>query len=258
MASDRSSSKTIVFVHGMFMNPSCWADWRGYFGAKGYECHAPPYPFHDGDPATLRMNVDPRLGRLTFPEVVKSISDFIDTLPEQPILIGHSMGGLIVQKLIEDRRGVAGVCIDSAPPKGVTSFEWSFLWANLPTINPLKGPRPCVPSVGWFHYAFCNTMTLTETAIAYERFVVPESRNVPRSSTKSGGAINFTAPHAPLLFIAGEKDHIIPASLNRKNFEAYTDRSSRTDFKVFDGRTHYICAQAGWEEVAGYVADWVH
>jgi dienelactone hydrolase len=66
---------------------------------------------------------------------------------------------------------------------------------------------------------------------------------VPSSSTKGDGIIDFNKPHNPLLIIAGEKDHIIPSSLNRKNFEAYKDKNSKLDFRIFTGRTHYICGQ---------------
>jgi pimeloyl-ACP methyl ester carboxylesterase len=247
----------IVFIHGLFMNPTAWGQWIRRFEAKGFRCYAPAYPFHDGEPASLRETIDPRLGTVTFKQVLDTLTAFIATLAEKPILIGHSMGGLAVQKLIEAGSGAAGVCIDPAPPKGVSSFKWSFLRANLPTINPFKGDAPCLPSVEWFHYAFCNTMTLEETRVEYERFVVPESRNIPRTGSKNDGKIDFSKPHAPLLIIAGEKDHIIPSSLNRKNFEAYTHRGSVIDFKEFPGRTHYICGQAGWEEVADYVAEWL-
>jgi esterase/lipase len=154
-------------------------------------------------------------------------------------------------------KGVAGICIDPAPPKGIISFKWSFLKANLPTVNPFKGNSVCIPTVKWFHYAFCNTMTLTQTKIEYNIFVVPESRNIARSSTKTDGKIDFRKPHLPLLIIAGEKDHIIPASLNKKNFIAYKDKTSKTDFKEFQGRTHYICGQENWEEVADYIYNWI-
>ena len=252
-----TSSKTIVFIHGLFMNPAGWESWINFFENKGYKCHAPAYPFHNGNPADLRKNIKPELGTLTFAQVIDSLSACIDKLPEKPILIGHSMGGLAVQKLIEKDKGVAGICIDTAPPKGIFSFKWSFLKANLPTINPLKGNSVCLPDVAWFHYAFCNTMTMEETQIEYNKFVVPESRNIPRSSTKNDGSIDFKKPHRPLLFIAGEKDNIIPASLNKKNFDAYKDTNSRKDFKIFPGRTHYICGQRNWEEVATYIAEWI-
>ena len=61
-------------------------------------------------------------------------------------------------------------------------------------------------------------MTLEETKRDYDRFVVPESRNIPRSSARDDGHVDFKKPHNPLLFIAGEKDHIIPSTLNKKKF----------------------------------------
>ncbi|MEI7802365.1 MAG: alpha/beta hydrolase [Bacteroidota bacterium] len=250
-------SKTIVFIHGLFMNPKSWNYWKKYFEAKGYNCYTPAYPFHDGEPTELRKNINSKLCTLTFNQVIESLSSFIDKLPEKPILIGHSMGGLAVQKLIAMDKGVAGACIDSAPPKGIFSFQWSFLKANLPTINPLKGNSVCLPGVNWFQYAFCNLMTMEQTEKEYNEFVVPESRNIPRTSTGNDGFIDFKKPHQPLLFIAGEKDHIIPSSLNKKNFDAYKDAVSKKDFKEFPDRTHYICGQQNWEEVADYILNWV-
>ncbi len=250
-------SKTIVFIHGLFMNPASWAPWIKFYEANGYTCHAPAYAYHEGNPADLRNNMDPRLGKLTFGQVIDSLSVFIDKLPERPILIGHSMGGLAVQKLIGLDKAAAGICIDPAPPKGIISFKWSFLKANLATINPLKGDSVCVPTLKWFQYAFCNTMTMEQTQIEYNKFVVPESRNIPRSSTKSDGAIDFKKSHNPLLIIAGELDHIIPSSLNKKNYLAYKDNKSKIDFKEFSGRTHYICGQQNWEEIAKYIYEWI-
>jgi esterase/lipase len=59
MTNKRFNSKTIMFGHGMFMNPTSWAQWSNFFAAKGYQCHAPAYPFHDGDPSELRKYIDP-------------------------------------------------------------------------------------------------------------------------------------------------------------------------------------------------------
>jgi pimeloyl-ACP methyl ester carboxylesterase len=240
------------------MNPQSWDNWKQYFEKKGYTCYAPPYPYHNGKPSDLRQRIDDNLGKLTFNEIIDSLEKFITQLPEKPILIGHSMGGLIVQKLIEKNKAVAGICIDAAPPKGINSLQWSFFKSNLPVINPLKGNSTFIPTVKWFHYAFCNTMTIEETKMKFDKFVVPESRNIPRSSTKKAGKIDFNKAHAPLLIIAGEKDHIIPPSLNRKNFKAYTDKNSITDFKEFEGRTHFICGQQNWEEVADFINNWIN
>jgi pimeloyl-ACP methyl ester carboxylesterase len=253
-----TNSKTIVFIHGLFMNPSSWGNWIEYFQNLGYTCYAPAFPYHDGRPANLRNDINPELNKVTISDVVKSYVEFIDTLPEMPILVGHSVGGFIVQKLIELEKGIKGVCIDAAPPAGVFTFKWSFWRANLPVINPFKGNSAFVPSVQWFQKAFCNTMSLEETKKIYDLYVVPESRNIPRSMLNDPyGKIDFDKAHAPLLFISGEKDSIIPYTLNISNIKAYNDTKSIREHKIFAGRTHYICGQEGWEEVANFAAKWL-
>ena len=251
-------SKTIVFVHGLFMNPTSWEPWITFFEAKGYQCFAPSFPFHSGKPSDLREKIDPALTKLTISDVVKMYVRFIEDLSEKPIVIGHSMGGFICQKLIEFDKALAGICIDSAAPAGINTFKWSFWKANFPVINPLKGNSAFVPSVEWFQYAFCNTMTREETMEEYQKFVVPEARSIPRSiPTDPYGKIDLKKAHNPLLFIAGEKDNIIPAALNKKNFNAYKDQNSIKHFKEFAGRSHYICGQKNWEEVANYICIWI-
>ena len=153
------TSRTIVFVHGMFMNPKSWGGWEAWFASRGFACHSPAFPFHHGEPSALRRNISLELGKLRFGETIDTLARFIDTLPEKPILIGHSMGGLAVQKLLSLGKGAAAVAIDPAPPSGISSFRWSFLKSNFPVINPLRGDAPFLPSVKWFQKAFCNTMT---------------------------------------------------------------------------------------------------
>jgi pimeloyl-ACP methyl ester carboxylesterase len=251
------SSKSIVFIHGLFMNPASWRSWTDYFGKAGFQCYAPAYAFHEGDPAALRNNIAPGLGKLTLGETVRQLAAFIAALPEKPILVGHSMGGLIVQKLLEMDQAVAAAAIDPAPPQGVFTFQFSFLKANLSTINPLKGDAPCLPSLKWFHYAFCNTLTMAETKLLYDAYVVPESRNIPRSSTGSDGKIDFAKPHHPLLMVAGAEDHIIPPALVTKNCKAYQDAQSITELKIFPARSHILCLQDGWQEIADFIMNWI-
>ena len=251
------SSKHIVFIHGLFLNAKSWEHWKQFFQDKGYICHTPSFPFHDGTPAQLRAQINPDLGKLNLENTLQPIAAYIKSLPESPILIGHSIGGLLVQKLINMGIGCAGIAINSAPPAGIFSFKWSFIQSNLTLINPFKGNKVFQPSIEWFHYAFCNTNSLEETKVIMDQYVLPESRNIPRSTLGIQGKVDFKKPHPPLLLIAGELDHIIPPSLNKKNYMAYKDKKSKTDFKVFSGRTHYICGQENWEEVAGFIHQWI-
>jgi pimeloyl-ACP methyl ester carboxylesterase len=251
------NSKTIVFAHGLFVTPKSWKNWVTFFEEKGYACHTPANPFHEASPKELWENTPPQLGKVTFDDVVASLVKFVDTLPEKPIIIGHSLGGLSTQKLVEAGKAAAGVCIDGAAPAGIMTTRWSFIRSNLPVLNPLKGDQVFYPSKEWFHYAFANTLTREASDKIFDQLVVPESRNIPRGTIKNSGKIDFKKAHVPLLFIAGEKDHIIPKELNKKNFGAYKDTQSIREFKEFENRDHFICGEKNWEEVATYVYNWI-
>ncbi len=250
-------TKTIVFVHGLFVNPDSWAEWKTYFEAQGYKCYIPANPCHEGNPTTLRKQINPNLSKVNFEDVVMNIVKLIDTLPEKPIVIGHSLAGLVVQKLVSMDKVAAGICIDGAAPQGIVTTKWSFWKVNGSVVNPFKGNSVFEPNKKWFHYAFCNTMTREESDIVFDKYVVPESRNIPRGTLKSFAKIDFKKSHKPLLFIAGEKDHCVPASLNLKNFNAYKDTSSIKEFREFKGRGHFICGEPNWQEVADYILNWL-
>lgn len=111
------NTKTVVFIHGLFVNNTSWNQWKAYFEAKGFTVYAPANPGHEGQPSQLRASTHPQLTTTGFEDVVMNVSNFIDTLPEKPIVVGHSLAGLVVQKLIEIDKAVAGISIDGAPPK---------------------------------------------------------------------------------------------------------------------------------------------
>lgn len=253
------ASKTVVLIHGMYMNPMCWEHWLPYFKSKGYRVLAPAWPGRDKSTVELRKShPDPKLGKLTLSDVLQSASRTIANLDEKPILIGHSMGGLVTQLLVQQGIAAAGVAIDSAPPAGVFSLAWSFLKSNFPHINPLKPQgQPIEMTFARFQYAFVNGMPLEAQRAAFDRYVVPESRRVPAESLTATARIDFKKPHAPLLLIGGSSDHIIPASLNKSNVARYSASSSITDYKEFSGRNHFVIGQEGWQEVADYILTWL-
>jgi pimeloyl-ACP methyl ester carboxylesterase len=249
-------SKTVVFVHGMYMTPLCWEKWIDLFDAKGFKSIAPPWPGHNGPVEALRNHPNPHLAEVGLSEVVDYYADFLGRQDQKPILIGHSMGGLVVQLLLQRDLVSAAVAIDSAPPMGVLTPRWSFVKSNWPHINPFKPlNQPVVLSFERFQYGFANGLPLEEQHAAYDRYVVPETRRVPRESLVA--RIDFRQAHAPFLLVAGSADNIIPASLNQANYARYKRSPSIVDFKEFPGRTHLIIAQAGWEEVAGYILAWL-
>ena len=110
-------AKTIVFVHGAFLTPLCWEHWRSLFEAEGYHCLAPAWPGRDRPVEALRgAQPDPELGRLTLGAVVKRYAAELAALDEKPIVIGHSIGGLVAQLLVNRAAAAAGIAIQSTPP----------------------------------------------------------------------------------------------------------------------------------------------
>jgi pimeloyl-ACP methyl ester carboxylesterase len=250
-------TKTIVLIHGMFMNPLCWEKWIPYYEAEGYNVIAPAWPRRDQSVEELRKaHPDPELAKLKLGDVVEHIAGRIKSLDQKPAIIGHSMGGLVVQLLLQWDLAVAGVAIDPAPPAGVFTTEFSFLKSNFPAINPFLLSQPVMMTFEHFQYAFANTLPLDEQRAAYDRYVVPESRGVPTSSLGAAGKVDFHRPRRPLLITAGQRDHIIPASLNRSNYKKYQG-PSLTDFKEFAGRDHFLIGSRGWQEVADYCLSWL-
>lgn len=253
-------SKTIVFVHGMFMTPLCFEEWQKYFESRGYKTISPAWPVaHDESPEILRSkHPNSELAKLTLTQVVDHYEKTIKGLNEKPILIGHSMGGLIVQILMERNLGVAGIAIDSAPPKGLLSFKWSFLKSNWGVISPFADDdEPILLTQSQFNYAWVHTFPENEQKEIYAKYLIPESRRVGKGPTTDEGKVDFSKVRGPILLVAGGDDQIIPPSLNYKNLLEYSKSPSITDFKEFPGRTHLILNKKGWEEVASYVLDWL-
>jgi predicted esterase len=100
-------------------------------------------------------------------------------------------------------------------------------------------------------------MDQTDSDAAFDRYVVPESRRVPQSILTKQGKIQFKKAHAPLLFLTGENDNLIPLALVKRNVKAYRKSEGVVDFQAFKNRSHFICNQDGWEEIADKGFTWL-
>jgi pimeloyl-ACP methyl ester carboxylesterase len=255
------SSKTIVLIHGLSVSKHSWQSWADDYAARGYKVVTPDYhPGLDKSVAELKANPnDPILRTITLPQVIDHHVKTIQALDEKPIIMGHSFGGLLTQIMLQRGLGVAGVAIDSVPPMGILPLQWSFFRSTWPAVNPLiPASQPWYMTFAQFQYAWVHTLPLAEQRAAYDAVIVPESRRLYRSALTSDARVDFTRQRAPLLIIAGEQDHIMPAALNRANYKAYAKSPSITAFKAFPGRTHYTLGQPGWEQVADDALAWAN
>ena len=252
-------SKTIVFITGAFVSNNCWNEWKTYFEEKGYKTLAPAWPFKDAPACTLRQrHPDADVAGLRLTKLTAYFAEIVQQLPEKPILIGHSMGGLITQLLLQKDLAEAGVAVHSLQPQGVFTFKFSFYKAGWGPLGFFTDTRKTfLMSFAQWQYAFTNGMPYEEQKQAYYDLLTPESKLLVRDAITSAAKIDFKRPHAPLLFIAGSTDHFIPASLNYSNYKKYSHARSVTEYKVFDGRNHFVLGQPGWEEIARHITSWL-
>jgi pimeloyl-ACP methyl ester carboxylesterase len=218
---------------------------------------------HAGEVEDLRR--DPSaLNGLGVTEIVDHYAGIIRGLERPPVIMGHSFGGLVTELLLDRGLGAAGVAIDSAPPEGVYTVPPAQIRTLFPAFeNPANRHRAVPFTLKQFRYAFTNTLSEEESAEVYERYHVPAPGRFIwdpfLANVKPGHQetwVNFkNDERAPLLFIAGGVDHVMPASVNRANYEHYKS-AAHTDYKEFEGRSHFTVGQPGWEEVADYALNW--
>ena len=259
----KSSSRTIVLIHGLWVTPRSWESFQGRFESQGYRVIAPAWPGIRGE--VEEMQRDPSsFNGIGIEQVMAKYIGEIRKLDAPPIIMGHSYGGLITQLLIDQGFGAAGVAIDSVPARGVYLLPFSTYEALTPALaNPANAKRTYLfPFARWWR-VFANSLTQPQARAAYQRYAIAApgraifqaalSNVVPSSPA----FVNFAnAKRAPLLFIGGSDDVIMPAKLNRKNWGKYRKSPCVTEYKEFPGRSHFIIAERGWEEVADYALAW--
>ncbi|MEM7183070.1 MAG: alpha/beta hydrolase [Spirochaetota bacterium] len=255
-------TKTVVFIHGLYMTNICWSEWKSSFKAQGYRVVDPSWPIFKGKtPGEIRtQHPDALLARLELTEVIDYYTKIVKAQKEKPIIIGHSMGGLITQILMERNLGAAGVAIHSVPPPGVSAFSMALLRNNWAIISPFADENePIWLDLEDFKDGWMHNQSNRKAQLAYDTYFVPASRKLARGAQdKKVSGIDFKAKRPPLLLVAGDADQTIPLNLTTANYEAYSESPSVTDFKVFKGRTHFTLGQSGWENVSKFIIKWLN
>ena len=254
---------TIVLIHGLWMTPRSWEHWVRRYTERGFRVLAPSWPGLEGEVEALRRDPSP-LARMSAQGIIEHYERIIRGLDRPPIIMGHSFGGAFVQLLVDRGLGAAGVGIDSASVRGVLGLPFSTLrsaWSIL--RNPANASRAVPFSASQFRYAFGNASTEAESARAYERYAVPGAGRVlwqgamANLNPRTPFRVDFArSDRAPLLFVGGGSDHVVPAWINRWNVRLYGKSTAVTGYKEFPGRSHFTVGQPGWEAVADYALDW--
>jgi pimeloyl-ACP methyl ester carboxylesterase len=257
------ANRDIVLIHGLWMTPLSWEHWIDRYTSRGNRVLAPAWPGLEADVQELRRDPSPLAG-LGAKQILDHYERIIRELDQPPIIMGHSFGGAFVQVLLDRGAGAAGVGIDAATTKGVLKLPLSTVrsaWSILK--NPANRKKAVPFTAKNFRYAFGNTLTEEESLAAYERYAVPASGRVlfegalANFSSSSPFRVDYAkADRAPLLFIAGSEDHVVPPLANRANVKKYVKGKAIVEYREFPGRSHFTVGQKGWEKVADYALDW--
>ena len=259
-----TSATPVIFIHGLWLHATSWEPWIELFRQVGYEPSAPSWPGDLDSVEETRANPDSIAGH-GIDDVVTHYSKIIEGLAAKPILIGHSFGGMIAQKLLGLDLAAAAIAIDAAQIKGVLPVPLSALRAALPVFkNPANRHKAVSLTAEQFRYAFGNAISEQESQELFDRWTIP----APGQPLFEAATANFN-PHSPakvdtanemrgpLLLITGGRDHTVPEAVTRATLKQYRHSDAITDLLEFPDRAHSLTIDHGWREVADACLTWL-
>jgi pimeloyl-ACP methyl ester carboxylesterase len=257
-------SHPVVFIHGLWLHTSSWGPWESAFGQAGYQVVSPGWP---GDQETVDLaRADPEsVAGTGIDDVVEHFASVIGALDAAPVLIGHSFGGMIAEKLLGLDLAAAAIAIDAAQIKGVLPLPLSSLRSTLPVFkNPANRNRAVMLTAEQFRYSFGNALTEEESDELYKKWVVP----APGKPLFEAAAANFSlhsparvntrnARRGPLMLIMGGQDHTVPEAITKSTLKQYRYSPAETELLEFADRGHSLTIDSNWAEVAGACLSWL-
>lgn len=261
----------VLFVHGLWLHASSWQPWVDLFDEAGFEAYASGWPGDRNTVAETRAHPDDLAGH-GIDDVVEHHAGVIRERAASsgdgaglPILVGHSFGGAVVEKLLGMGLGSAAVAIDPAPIKGVQAVPLSALRSAFPVLhNPANAHRAVSLTAEQFRYAFGNAISAEESDALHERWTIPapgrplfQAATANLSRHSEAEVDTARSDRGPLLLVAGGQDHTAPEAVTRATLEQYRHSSAVTDLQVLDDRGHSLTIDSGWRGVADVVLTWL-
>lgn len=250
-------TKTVVMIHGAFAGGWCFENFSTVLAARGFTCHAPDLRFHVSGP--LR-EPDPRLAATSIADYASDMARLIEGLRDKPVIVGHSMGGIIAQQLAAKGLARAVVLLASGAP-----------WGMLPTTDDELAVATGLMSAGPFWTKALQPVFEVAVKDSLAGLDPPAQRRVfDRLSAESGRAlfelffwmfdgrrttlVDASNAKCPILVVAGSQDKVVSAATGRQIAQLYPGRAT---YYEAAGRGHFLLLEDGAEQLAQRCADWM-
>jgi non-heme chloroperoxidase len=248
---------TIFMIHGMCAGAWAWSNFKGFFEAQGYRCVTPTLRYHDIDPGDAP---NPQLGFTSVLDYADDLEQEIRHLDVKPIVMGHSMGGLLAQMLGTRGLAKALVLLTPASPAGIMGLKLSTIRAFLSSFTQWGFWRkPMRLTFNEAVYTVFHVMSSEEQRALYDKFVYESGRagceiGLWLCDTKGASRVDESQVTCPVLVIAGTEDRMTPASVVRKVAKKYKAVST---YKEFTNHAHWVLGEPGWETITEYISGWL-
>ncbi|MFQ5545036.1 MAG: alpha/beta hydrolase [Acidiferrobacterales bacterium] len=250
-------AETLVMIHGMSGGEWYWENFKGFFEKKGYHCVTPTLRFHNVDPTAVPH---PQLGTTSLLDYTEDLEKQIRELGVIPILMGHSMGGLLAQILGSKGLAKALVLLTPAPPYGISALRPSAIKSFRSALTTWAFWRkPFRLTFNEVVYSMLNVMPVESQRKVFNRFVYESGRAASEigfwfMDYKQAAKVDESKVACPVLIVGGAQDRMTPVSVSRKIAEKY---GAFATYKEFTGHSHWVIGEPEWQDVAQYVAGWL-
>jgi non-heme chloroperoxidase len=254
----------VVFVHGLWLLPSSWANWADFFNRAGYAPLTPVWPDDPGTVEEARANPDV-LAKKSLRQIADHTTEVIEALDRKPVIMGHSTGGLLAEMLAGQGLAAVTVAIDPGVFRGVLPLPASTLKVAGPfLINPAWRGRAITLTFDQFKYGWANALDEDEAKELYDTYHVAGSgialaqmANANLNPWTESKVDTKNPDRGPLLIIDGEKDHTVPWAIANAAYKRQKRNPGVTEIVKMPNRGHALTIDHGWREVAQTALDFV-
>jgi non-heme chloroperoxidase len=249
--------ETIVMIHGMWGTARIWDRFRTWFEAAGHRCIVPTLRFHD---LAAGAAPDPALGRTSLVDYVDDLAGEIQRLREPPVIMGHSMGGLLAQML--GARGLAKslVLLAPAPPAGLLYWNTSAVLTLLSEVTrPGFWKKPVRVTFGECARGIFNRCPEEQRTELYAAWVHESGRATFETAfwyldRRRTSTVDESRVTCPVMMLAGKDDRLVPLVIARRIAKKYPTMAL---YRELDGHAHMLQVEPGWEKIAATAKDWI-